>query len=319
MAADMAGVVAEILVEADLLGHDTHGVAQLPGYVKALLNGGMRGVGDVEILKDRGALALWDGNWLSGVWLTATALDAAIEKAQRFGIGAVSIRRAHHNACLEAYLERATSRGLVAIIAASDPSNASVAPFGGLDRVLGPDPIAIGIPTTGDPILIDTSASITTNGMTARLAAIGGRLPGKWLQDADGRLTDDPSVLRAERPGSLLLTGGPDHGHKGFGTALMVEALTHGLSGYGRRTGVDRWTESVFVQAIDPEFAAGLADFAEEMAYLAMACRNARPAPGKERVRLPGEAALARKRAALASGVPIRSETIQALRALEGQ
>ena len=99
--------------------------------------------------------------------------------------------------------------------------------------------------------MLDVSASITTHGMTRRLFNEGKRLPGKWLIDGGGEVSDDPSVLFQSPPGALLPTGGVDHGHKGYGLALMVEALTQGLGGFGRAEGPTQWGASVFVQVIE--------------------------------------------------------------------
>ncbi|HEY4201141.1 MAG TPA: Ldh family oxidoreductase [Devosiaceae bacterium] len=305
MDADKAAVVAGLLVDADLMGHDTHGLNLLPGYLADLERGKLVGSGEPEILNDRGAVSHWDGRWLSGVWLTARALDVAADRALQFGIGAVNIKHAHHTACLQAYLPRITERGLMAIIASSDPSAQSVAAFGGLDPVIGPDPLAIGIPTRGDPVLIDMSSSITTNGMTGRVAAEGGRLRGQWLQDSAGNLSNDPQVLKTDPPGTLLLTGGQDYGQKGYGMALTVEALSHGLSGYGRRNSERRWSASVFVQVIDPAAFSGSTDFLDETDHLVDLCHGSRPHPSLEAVRMPGEQALARKRRALAEGLKL--------------
>lgn len=309
-------VVAEILVEADLMGHDTHGLNLLPAYVTELERGTMTGRGDPEILRDRGAISQWDGKWLSGVSLTARAVEVAASKAEQFGIAAVSVRRAHHTACLQAYLQRATDRGLMVIIASSDPASATVAPFGGLDPVLGPNPIAIGIPTRSDPILIDISSSITTNGLAARATAEGRELGGKWLQDAYGSATADPTVLKTDPPGTLLLAGGQDHGQKGYGLALMVEALTHGLSGHGRHAGIKQWSASVFVQVIAPEAFGGADHFSAEADYLIERCHASRPYPGLAAVRLPGEKALARKRAGSIHGVELYPGILGRLRDL---
>ena len=114
---------------------------------------------------------------------------------------------------------------------------AGVAPFGGRKAVYTPDPFADGIPTDGDPILIDISACITTNGLANRMKREGKRFPGVWALDAAGTPTDDPAAFLADPPGTLLPTGGTDHGHKGYGLALMVEALTQGLGGFGRADG----------------------------------------------------------------------------------
>jgi len=311
-----AGTVAEILVEADLLGHDTHGLALLPSYVDALLAGTMQGVGQAEVLRDHAAVAHWDGRWLSGVSLVAAAIEVAADKAERLGIGAVSIRHAHHTACLQAYLERATSRGLMAIIASSDPNSSSVAPFGGLDPVLGSDPMAVGIPTRADPVLIDMSSSITTNGMVARARAEGTMLKGQGRQAHAGNPSDDPGVVTGKPSGALLLAGGLDHGHKGFGLALTVEALSQGLSGYGRQNAEKRWSASVFVQVLDPKCFAGADRYADQVEHLIDLCHASRPRVDKVAVRLPGERALALKRAALAEGLSLRSRMLKQLQAM---
>ena len=317
--ASRARVVAEILVEADLMGHDTHGLALLPAYVGELERGTMLGEGEPEVLRDHGAVAHWDGKWLSGVSLVAAAINDAAHKARSFGMGAVSIKRAHHTACLQAYLERATQQGLMVMIASSDPASATVAPFGGLDPVLGPDPIAVGIPTKGDPILIDMSSSITTNGMVARTSAEGGRLKGRWLQDREGNLADDPAVLSTSPPGTMLLTGGHDHGQKGYGLALTVEALSQGLAGWGRQNADKRWTASVFVQVFDPAAFAGEDEFTDQTDFLAGLCRASRPLQNVAAVRLPGEQALARRKLALTDGLELRGNIVSRLVELSQQ
>jgi LDH2 family malate/lactate/ureidoglycolate dehydrogenase len=311
--ADKARTLAEVLVEGDLLGHTTHGLQLAAGYLEEIANGTMTATGEPTTVSDRGAVVTWDGRKLPGVWLTVKALDLAAERAKRLGIGAVAIRNSHHIACLAAYLERVTAQGLMALIASSDPSEATVAPFGGRRAMFTPDPIAVGIPTEGAPILIDISASITTNGLTNRLRREGKCYPGLWAQDADGRATDDPNALFTDPPGTLLPTGGQDHGHKGYALALTVEALTQGLSGFGRVNPPTGWSAGVFVQVWDPEAFAGLPHFRHEMEWIAEACRNTPPVPGIDAVRLPGERGLARKRAAMANGVKLYPGIMKAL------
>jgi LDH2 family malate/lactate/ureidoglycolate dehydrogenase len=318
IAADRARPIAELLVEADLMGHTTHGLALLPGYLDELRAGTMASAGEPEVIRDTGPCLTWDGRRLPGVWLTAHAIDTAIPRARQYGTATVVVRRSHHIACLGAFLTRATDQGLIILLMSSDPADASVAPFGGTSAVFTPDPIAVGIPTEGDPILVDTSASITTNGMSARVRAEGRRFPHAWLLDADGEPTDDPQVLVAEPRGTILPAGGLDHGHKGYGLALMIEALTMGLGGFGRAEPAEGWGASVFVQLLDPDAFAGGAGFRRQTEWIARACRDSPPRPGVERVRLPGEAALARRRRALAEGVELYPGIIERLRGLEG-
>jgi LDH2 family malate/lactate/ureidoglycolate dehydrogenase len=225
----------------------------------------------------------------------------------------VVIRNGHHIGCLAAFLQRATDRGLMITIASSDPAVATVAPFGGRKAVYTPDPLAVGIPTDGDPILIDISASITTNGMAGRLRREGKRFPDLWALDATGQPTDDPSALFTDPPGTLLPIGGAEYGHKGFGLGLMVEALTQGLSGFGRAQRPTQWGGSVFIQVLDPEAFGGLDAFRRETGWLASACRDTPPVPGVDAVRLPGERGLAHKRRALAEGVALYRGIMEAL------
>lgn len=310
---EKAATVAEVLVEGDLLGHTTHGLALLPGYLGEIANGTMTRSGEFTVLNERPATAAWDGHKLPGPWLTRQACDEAARRAAVFGTGTVVIRRSHHIACLAAYLERITSSGLIVLIQSSDPAVAAVAPHGGTRPVFTPNPLAIGIPAGGDPILVDVSMSITTVGLARRLQKSGGRTPHRWLLDGHGDPTDDPSVLDGEPPGSLMLLGGIEAGHKGFGLALMIEALTSGLGGYGRADAPNGWGASVFVQVLDPAAFGGTSAFQREIDSLVAACLEGPSRDPSNPVRMPGHSALARKRRALAKGVvlhPVIKETL---------
>ncbi len=310
---DKAAVTARLLVDADLMGHTTHGLALAGPYLAEAQKGSMRTDGEpVEIARKAAALTL-DGQRLPGVWLTAKAVDEAIAMAKATGIGAVSIRRAHHIACLATFLPKATEAGMLIHIACSDPNVASVAPFGGTRAVFTPDPYAFGIPTSGDPILIDTSASITTNGMSNRLLAEGKTFDHPWLLTAEGEPSNDPKVFNTDPPGTILPTGGVDHGHKGYGLALTIEALTQGLSAFGRADPGEGWGASVWVQVIDPEAFAGIGGFKRQIDHIAAACRACPPRPGVAAVRLPGQAAMEKKRRAMAEGVVLHPSIMPAL------
>ena len=313
MRADIAEDVASILVDGDLLGHTTHGLALLGPYLGEIERGTMARDGAIEVVNQRGAAETWDGHRLPGPWCTLRALDRATELATAQGTGTVVIRRSHHIACLAAYAKRAADRGLVALIYCSDPAMASVAPFGGLTPVFTPNPLAAGFPTSGDPILLDISASLTTNGLTARLHKAGQKLPHPWLQDAQGNATDDPAVLFTEPRGTLLPLGGVDAGHKGYALALLVEALTGGLAGSGRADPTEGWGATVFVQVFDPQGFGGGAAFSRQLDWLVDACHDATPRPGVDCVRLPGEGGLARFRDQRENGVRLHPTIMPAL------
>jgi L-lactate dehydrogenase len=315
LAADRAADVADILVEGDLMGHTTHGLQLLGPYLKGLEDGKIARAGEPEVVADRGATVTWDGHFLPGPWLVLRAMDAAFARVPAQGVVTVVMRRSHHIACLQAYLPRATERGLVMLLMSSDPATGSVAPHGAIAGRFTPNPIAAGFPTDGLPVLIDISASTTTNGLVSRLnrAGKGERLPGPWLVDNRGAPSDDPAVFLTDPPGAILPLGGIDLGHKGFGLALLVEALTSALAGHGRADGETGWGASVFLQVIDPDAFGGRARFARETGWLADACRTAPVKPGNPPVRLPGERGLKLRARQLAEGVRLHPETMPAL------
>ncbi len=141
-------------------------------------------------------------------------------------------------------------------------------------------------------MLVDICASITTVSMTREKAAAGELFEQPWLLDSAGQPTRDPAVMeQASDRGSLMLLGGNESGHKGFGLALMVEALTQGLSGFGRKDAPTRWGANVYLQLIDPDAFAGREAFCEQMSFLADQCHANAPIDPARPVRLPGEQA----------------------------
>ena len=312
--AEKSRVVAEVLVEGDLLGHTTHGLALLPQYLAEIEKGSMRKTGEPRVVADFPSALTWDGGRLPGPWLVRRAIEAAIPRAKRNGTCSVAIRRSHHIGCLAAYLQRVTGQGLMVILTCSDPNVCSVAPFGGRREVFTPNPLAAAWPAEGDPVIIDVSMSITTNALTKRLHTAGKRFPGTWALDAEGGPTDDPAALYANPPGTLLPTGGLDHGHKGYALALLVEALTGGLAGHGRADAKEGWGATVLVQIFDPACFGGAAEFRRQTEHVAATCRATPPRRGFERVRLPGEAGLQRKREQLANGVALHESILPALK-----
>jgi len=313
MPADKAQAIAEILLEGDLLGHDTHGLQLLSGYLDDIASGAMSSEGEPEVVADQGAALTWDARRLPGPWIMLRALDAACERAQRFGIGAVAVRRSHHIAALAPYARRVAERGMLLLLMTSAPSGGSVAPYGGTRPLFSPSPIGVGFPTGTEPVLVDVSTSITTNGMTNLLAREGRKLPGPWLMDEAGRATDDPSVAVAPRQGTLLPLGGMDAGHKGYGLALTVEAFTAGLAGHGRSDPGRRFGATLFVQVLDPRAFSGAQAFTGQMDWIAERCHENPPLDSARPVRLPGERGLALRRQQLAEGVRLHPRIVQAL------
>jgi L-lactate dehydrogenase len=313
LAEDRARDVAEVLLEGDLLGHTTHGFALLPAYLKAIQERTMETVGEPDVIADHGSSLTWDGRYLPGPWLIRRAIAVARTRITEHPVVTISIRRSHHIGCLQAYLQPVTEAGLVVLLCCSDPASRTVTPHGGVAPRFSPNPLAAGIPTNGDPILIDISTSSTSNGRCNRVAADGERLPGPWLVDRDGRATDDPCVLDGQQGGAILPLGGMDLGYKGFALALLVEVLTNALAGHGRADDEPRWGASVFLQVLDPERFGGRGSFLRETSFFAKLCQETPVPPGKPPVRLPGQAALLRRKEQLANGVVLYPTIFPAL------
>lgn len=314
-----ADAIARTLVDGDLMGHDTHGLALLPGYIGEIERGAMACSGEPEVVSDRGASLLWDGRRLPGPWLVLAGIETLAPRARKYGSATLVIRRSHHIACLASYLERATAQGFMIVLSSSDPAVQSVAPHGGTRAVFTPNPIAAGIPTSGTPFLIDISSSTVTNGMTARMHKAGQQFDEACFLDAKGQPSRDPGVLSADPPGSILPVGGMAWGHKGFGLALLIEAMTGGLAGHGRADPAEGWGATVFLSLYDPAAFGGPAAFMRQMDWLGDACRDNPPRPGSADVRMPGDRGLARKREQLLEGVALHPAIVPALEACAGR
>ena len=309
---EKASAVARVLVTGDMVGQRTHGMALCAQYLEQIEKGLMIPQGDPALIRDSGAVFVWDGKYLPGPWLVSQALQQAASRIAEHGVVTAVIRRSHHIACLTSLIKQATDRGLVAILASSDPSTGFVAPFGGKEPLLTPNPIAVGYPGAL-PVWIDVSTSITTVGMARQKAASDTMYAQPWLMDGDGQPTCDPHAVDVGAKGTLLPIGGREYGHKGFGLSLMVEMLTHGLGGFGRLDSEKRWGANVFLQLLDPGAFAGREAFLRQMDYLSGRCHANTPIDPAHPVRMPGEMAQRRIKEAEISGIDVSPSVLAAL------
>lgn len=307
----MASRLSAFFLEADLLGFSTHGITRLSSNIAWIEKGETRIDAEIEALKDNSIVSVWDGHFLPGPWVVQKALDAAAERAASNGVSIISIRRVQHIACLAAYLEEITRRGLVPLILASTPSERSVSAFGGITRVFSPNPLAIGVPTSSRPILIDTTMAMVAEGKVKQALVEGEKLPLRALKDSEGNLSDDPADYWNEPPGSLMPVGGADQGFKGTSLLILIEILTMALNGYGRFDGSqDGEANSVFVQVLDPNAFGGRDRFIAEADDLVRAIRSSRVRPADPDVRAPGDRALRSKARQLAEGIALRASVV---------
>jgi L-lactate dehydrogenase len=310
---EKAESTSRILLEGELLGHTTHGLALVKPYLDELQSGQMEKLGSYEMINSTATTETWNGRYLPGIWLTEKAIEKASEIAKKDGIGTVVIQKSHHIACLAAFLEKTARQNLMVIIACSDPRNKTVAPFGGKIPVYSPNPLALGIPTETDPILIDVSMSTTANAVVNRAAKNNEKLAGEWLLKSDGTTTNDPQTFFENPASTLLPLGGMDLGYKGFALGIMIEAMTSALGGHGRNDNPERWGASVFVQVIDPSKFSGENYFLKEMEFFKNQCLASTPLNAKNLVRMPGEKGLKRKKWNLENGLLISDELLNLL------
>ncbi|MCS4066681.1 Ldh family oxidoreductase [Pseudomonas putida] len=318
--AEVAQVVTRVLLEGELLGHRTHGLNLVSRYIGGMQEGKVKARAQVlEQVTDSGIASVFDGHYLLGPYCVSRALDCAAKGATAQGIGIAVVRRASHIGCLAAYLKPFTDQGLVAMVYSSDPSVGLVCAHGGIDPIYTPNPIAAGIPTQGEPILLDVSMSTVTLGLVGQCRDAGSRLPYPVLVSNDGQLSDDPGDFFTRPQGSILPLGGQAFGHKGFALALLVEALTSGLAGHGRKDAPEQWGASATAVVIDPRFFGGLAAFTDETSFLGRLVLASRPLDPERPVRLPGQAGLALRRQALEQGVSLSPQLLADLDRLAGQ
>lgn len=315
----MAHDVADIVLEGELMGKFTHGFSLVPRYVREIENGGMVVTGTPTVLHDSGAALAWDGRKMPGPWLVLRAMDEAIARTKRFGMGAVTIQRSHHLASLGAYLKRATDQGYLMFLTLTDAGHSSVAPYGGITPVLTSNPIAFGAPTGGMPMLMDTTTSLQSNGMVALYHERGEQFPHADLMDNQGRLTTDAGIIATNPKGSILPLGGMKDGHKGSAISLMVEFLTGCLSGRGRDEPFEGWSAASFLLILDPAFFGGRDAYLKQASKLAEMVHASVPREGFDKVRLPGENGQERRAEQMRSGVPLPAELISDLLAQANQ
>lgn len=313
--ADLAGDMSHIMVESDLMGHRTHGLAMLPTYLERLGKDLIRKDGDITVVRETASTLNWQAHRLPGAAIVRRAMRLLHDKAENEPVVTASIANCSHIGSLQAYLEEPARRGYLCLMMVTDPGVASVAPFGGRDPVLTSNPIAAAIPTHGDPILIDQCTSLVSNAQVQG-ADRSRPLPGRWVVDNKGRPTDDPNALTADPPGTIMPLGGEDFGYKGFGFGIMVEAFALALSGHGRLTPKQRGAQGVFLQLIDPAAFCGAEAFLAETTDFVRRCKTSRPAEGAKGIRLPGERAMQEKRRQLQGGLEIADELFERLVAL---
>lgn len=311
--ADLAAILARSLVGANLAGHDSHGVIQLPVYAGMAKEGSVLPAARASVLPASGMLAtlVVDAALGWGPPAAYMATDAIIERAQRFGVGSAVIQRCHHIGRVGQYIERITAAGLVGIAMVN--SGRGVAPFGGAKRMLGTNPIAIGAQRRdAPPLMFDGSTSMVAGNKIRVLLDKSLPVPTGWIIDRNGHPSTRPQDFFE---GGALLPLGGGGGHKGYGLSVMVEALAGLLSGSSARALSEERAggNGVLMIALNPEA------FTTRKAYLDdidTLCAELKASPAMEpggEVLLPGEPEARTRAERTAHGIPLPDATWQAI------
>ncbi|HEX2923779.1 MAG TPA: Ldh family oxidoreductase [Chloroflexota bacterium] len=284
---DLAERVARSLARNNQMGHDSHGVIRIPGYIQEIENGSMVADARPVIEKETASTALVNGNWAFGLVSAQFATEVAIEKARKSQVAAVSINRCNHIGRVGGYTEMAAAEGMAAFvlcgIVTSNGSPGAVAPFGGAERVLGTNPISMAVPAReGEPVVLDYATSVAAEGKVRVARAKNEPLPPGEILDKDGNPSTDANDFYN---GGVLL---PFGGHKGYALSVMADLLggylsssdvfPNGLEAFGTLIVV------LNVEAFRP-----LAEFREAVSGRLQKIKSVRPAPGFSEVMLPGE------------------------------
>jgi LDH2 family malate/lactate/ureidoglycolate dehydrogenase len=306
LARPRARTMAQVLLQADLLGFSTHGLQRVPGNLRWLETGVIRREGEPRVLRNRGAVFAWDADYLPGPWVLTEAVATALQRVREAGVVTATLTRCTHVACLAAYLVPVIEAECIGIIMVSTPDERFVSPFGGRTPIFSNNPLAFCAPSAGLPLLFDISMAITAGGQVARAAREAHRLAEPGLKTAGGETSDDPGVLTGDPPGSIMPIGGLGHGHKGYALTVMTEVLSQVLAGHGRAGGAGAGeANGVFLQIIDPRAFCAWEDYLREMTALQDLTLAARPDDPGRPVRIPGHAAWQRRAAGYRDGVEL--------------
>jgi uncharacterized oxidoreductase len=306
-------LVTDNLLQANLTGHDSHGIGMLPRYAQAFREGGLMPNRHVQIRLDSGSLLALDGQAGFGQVIGHETMQLAIERAQQHGSCIAALGNSHHLCRIGAWAEMAARQGLVSVHFVNVISRPIVAPWGGGQARFGTNPFAVGIPVPGgEPILLDFATSVIAQGKTRMAYNKGESLPAGQLLDDQGQPTTDPKFGVVEPLGALRTFGE----HKGFGLALVCEllggALAAGMAVQGGASGEKRVLNGMLAIVFDPkrlvgDQAGGL--FAQQMQACIDWVKSAAPQDGFDRVRIAGEPERECRAKRIAEGIPVDENT----------
>ena len=305
---EVAEIVANSLVDANLAGHDSHGVIRIPSYVQQAREGRLDAKATPTVVQETPVIGVLDGRWGFGQVTARRSMELAAAKARQSGVAAVAAIRCTHIGRLGEWSEIAAAEGVVGFCTVSQiGGSVHAAPYGGAERVMSTNPLSFGIPSTeGEPpVLIDFATTNVAEGKLRVARAKGTQVPPGSILDKDGRPSTDPNDFY---DGGVML---PFGGHKGYGLAVTADLLSLALTGALPHK-LGPFASGAFFFCVDPAAFGPREAYAESMAELTARIKHVRPAPGFEEVLLPGEPEH-RSRQARSAGIPIDDATWKAI------
>ncbi len=301
--------VATHLVEANLVGHDSHGVIRVASYVQWLKAGKVLADRAIEVVFENDAIAVVDGQFGFGQTIGEEAMKIGIAKCAKHGVAVVALRNSGHLGRIGDWPLMAAAAGKLSLhFVNTTGAGILVAPFGGIERRLSANPIAAGIPVTGrPPILLDISACTLAEGKIRVALNKGVSVPENCIIDSKGKPTTDPKVFYANPPGAIL----PIAAHKGYGLAFLCEVLAGALTGGGFSNvkNADRVINGMLSIFVDPNFFQTDAVFTAELErFIAWVKSSEKVEVGGE-ILLPGEIEERTKMKRLRDGIEIDATT----------
>jgi uncharacterized oxidoreductase len=310
--ADDAAVVAAGLVGANLCGHDSHGVIRVPQYLQAIADGRLRPGVSLRVEREAAAVIAADGQWGLGQVQAHRLLRLLIPRARSAGVAAGTLRQCGHIGRLGEYAEAATAEGLAFLATVNNHGfGRAVAPPGGTVGRIGTNPLCLGCPAPGDPVVLDIGTSVVAEGKVRVCFNKGVPTPAGWLLDVEGKPTTDPAVLYRDPRGTILPMGGPGSTYKGFGLGLLLDLLVGGLSG-GECSHPDigsRSANAVLFLVLDIDRFAGREHFLAQVRSLTESVRSCPRAPGVDEITLPGDPERRHRAERERAGVPLDDGT----------
>jgi uncharacterized oxidoreductase len=305
--------IGHYLVEANLAGHDSHGVIRVPSYIEWLRAGKVLPNKTLKIVYENDVIAVVDGEFGFGQSLGEQAMKLGIDKSSRHGVAVVALRNSGHLGQIGAWALMAARAGKLSLhFVNTSGAGILMAPFGGINRRISANPVAAGVPVKGgSPIVLDISSSTIAEGKIRVALNKGVPVPDNCLIDARGRPTNDPKTFYGPPPGAIL----PFGGHKGYGLGIVAEMLAGALTGGSCSTpGVTRVVNNMLTIVLDPSFFQSEEEFAREAArFIAFVKSSEKVFPDGD-ILMPGEPEERNKARRLRDGIELDETTWRQIR-----